>query len=235
MSVLNNVYAEQSMTIADNENDPRCLIASLCRQFYTLGWVSGTGGGISVRQNDRIYIAPSGVQKERIKSEDMFVLNIDGETLESPPHEKNLKKSECTPLFMNAFQLRDAGAVIHSHSVNAVLATLISDSNEFRITHQEMIKGIKKGSSSESCRYDDTLIVPIIENTAFECDLTDRMRQAMNDYPLSNAVLVRRHGVYVWGASWQSAKTMCECYDYLFELAVKMKQLGLNPEERPHS
>lgn len=37
-------------------------------------------------------------------------------------------------------------------------------------------------------------IVPIIENTARECELTDRMRQAIQDYPQANAVLVRRHG-----------------------------------------
>ena len=38
----------------------------------------------------------------------------------------------------------DAGAVIHSHSKAAVLATLITPGNEFKITHLEMIKGIKK-------------------------------------------------------------------------------------------
>lgn len=43
-------------------------------------------------------------------------------------------------------------------------------------------------------------------------------------YPDTNAVLVRRHGVYVWGESWQKAKTMCECYDYLFEIAVRVSQ-----------
>ncbi len=37
-------------------------------------------------------------------------------------------------------------------------------------------------------------VVPVIENTARECELTDRMRQAIADYPQSNAVLVRRHG-----------------------------------------
>jgi hypothetical protein len=37
-------------------------------------------------------------------------------------------------------------------------------------------------------------VVPIIENTARECELTDRMRQAIQDYPQANAVLVRRHG-----------------------------------------
>ena len=37
-------------------------------------------------------------------------------------------------------------------------------------------------------------VVPIIENTARECELTDRLRQAIKDYPQANAVLVRRHG-----------------------------------------
>ena len=37
-------------------------------------------------------------------------------------------------------------------------------------------------------------IVPIIENTAREAELTDRLRKAMVDYPQANAVLVRRHG-----------------------------------------
>lgn len=62
--------------------------------------------------------------------------------------------------------------------------------------------------------YDDTLVVPIIENTPEEKDLKDRMARAMEEYPDSCAVLVRRHGVYVWGESWEKAKTMwalCVC------------------------
>lgn len=213
--------------------DPHILVPELCKHFYGLGWVSGTGGGMSIRSGDQIVIAPSGVQKERIRSDELFVLNLDGETIHEPDACKNLKRSECTPLFFNAYHMREAGAVIHSHSTSAVLATLISPGPEFRIAYQEMIKGIKKGSSSENLRYDSTLVVPIIENTPFEKDLTERMAQAMRDYPDTNAVLVRRHGVYIWGKTWQSAKTMAECYHYLFEVAVEMRKLGLDPEKTP--
>jgi methylthioribulose 1-phosphate dehydratase/enolase-phosphatase E1 len=72
--------------------------------------------------------------------------------------------------------------------------------------------------------------VPIIDNTAYECDLADSLKDAIIAYPKSNAVLVRGHGVYIWGKDWVQAKTQAECYDYLFEAAVKMKQLGINPE-----
>lgn len=59
----------------------------------------------------------------------------------------------------------------------------------------------------------DTLTIPIIENTAHEEDLTESLEKAMDAYPDTCAVLVRRHGVYVWGDSVWKAKTQCERYD----------------------
>ncbi|CAB3254934.1 unnamed protein product [Arctia plantaginis] len=213
---------------------PRNLIPSLCNQFYHLGWVTGTGGGISIKEGNKIYIAPSGVQKERMKSDDLFVQTIDDEDLELPPAEKKLKKSQCTPLFMLAYRERGAGAVIHTHSPHAVRVTLLHD-KEFVITHQEMIKGIKDAKLDRYLRYDEKLVVPIIENTPFEKDLAGSLGEALRQYPGTSAVLVRRHGVYVWGDTWQQAKTMTECYDYLFEMAVEMKKLGLDPAYNPEA
>jgi len=206
-------------------SDPRRLIVELCRQFYHQGWVSGTGGGISIREGARVYIAPSGVQKERLREQDLFVLDGDGRVLERPEDE-SLCVSACAPLFFNAYRLREAGAVLHSHSMHAMLATLIFG-DRFEITHLEMMKGIS------GVGYRDTLQIPIIENTAREGDLADSMADAMRAYPEANAVLVRRHGVYVWGRDWAQAKAQAECYDYLFEAAVRMRQLGFDPAKPP--
>jgi methylthioribulose-1-phosphate dehydratase len=201
---------------------PQQLIVELCKHFYGQGWVSGTGGGISIRQDGRVYMAPSGVQKERIQAEDLYVLDEAGAIMESPKT-AGLTPSACSPLFFNAFRLRDAGAVIHSHAIEAMLVTMLYR-EAFECTQLEMIKGIAGHG------YHDRLIVPIIENTAHECDLADSMAEAIKAYPKSHAVLVRRHGVYIWGKDWVQAKTHAECYHYLFDACVRMAQLGLGAQ-----
>jgi len=214
--------------VQSNDN-PRGVIVELCRQMYGLGWATGTGGGISVRDGDRVYMAPSGVQKERLREEDIFVLDGQGEVIEAPAT-PGLKVSECSPLFFNAYRLRGAGAVLHSHAMYAMLATLVHG-EAFECTEIEMIKGIAGHG------YYDRLVVPIVENTARECELAERMATAIEAHPQSSAVLVRRHGVYVWGRDWKHAKTQAECYHYLFEASVEMARLGLDaskPTRVPH-
>ena len=199
--------------------DLRSLICDLARSFYDLGWASGTGGGICIRDGDRVIVAPSAVQKERMRPEQMFTIALDGTVL-THPDDPSLRPSECSALFLKAINLRGAGAVIHSHSIHAVLATLLFQT-EFAVSHLEMIKGIA------GYGYHDRLVVPIIDNTARECDLADSLEAAILAYPETHAVLVRRHGVYVWGPDWITAKTQAECYDYLFRAAVEMRRLGI--------
>lgn len=199
--------------------DPRDLICELARSFYDLGWVTGTGGGICIRSGDQVVIAPSAVQKERMRPEQMFTMALDG-SIVTHPDDPSLRPSECSSLFFKAITLRDAGAVIHSHSLHAVMATLLFEA-EFSVSHLEMIKGIA------GMGYHDRLVVPIIDNTARECDLADALEEAILAYPNTHAVLVRRHGVYVWGKDWVQAKTHAECYDYLFRAAVEMRRSGI--------
>lgn len=168
-------------------------------------------------RRDKVFIAPSGVQKERILPDHIFVLPYP-QPSPSPPDRVflrrptiPLKESACTPLFWNAFTLRDAGSCIHTHSQHAVMATLLFGDatstktdkiGEFRISHQEMIKGVRLGGTGKALSYLDTLVVPIIDNTPNEEDLKDSMAEAMEKYPDAAGILVRRHGVYVWGRFW---------------------------------
>ncbi|KAH8090880.1 cytoplasm protein [Filobasidium floriforme] len=232
----------EHLVISDDPEHPANLIPELCRGFYQLGWVTGTGGGISIRHStsdqNLVYLAPSGVQKERITPLDLFVLPYDQPTVPRAgtkrttlrePKKQGLKESACTPLFWNAFRLRDAGACIHTHSQHAVMLTLLlpRTAKSFKISHMEMIKGMRLAGTGKALAYFDTLEIPIIENTADEEDLTGGMEAAMNEYPESGVVLVRQHGSYNWGKTWEQAKTQAECADYLFEMAVKMIQAGI--------
>ncbi|GAM86011.1 hypothetical protein ANO11243_040210 [Dothideomycetidae sp. 11243] len=210
---------------------PANLICSLCAKFYTLGWVTGTGGGTSIRQDDKLFIAPSGVQKELLKPSDMFVMDAaSGEYLRRPT---GLKPSACTPLFRAAFTLRNAGCCIHTHSQWAVLVTLLCEgkgSNVFEISTLEQIKGVPRGYGEDkkgNLGYYDTLRIPIIENTPHEEDLKGTLEEAIREWSDAYAVLVRRHGIYVWGKDVAQAKTLCESLDYIFQLAVEMHKLGI--------
>jgi len=110
--------------------------------------------------------------------------------------------------------------------------------NIFAIKEIEQIKGISRGGSGSdeiaeggrklgNLGFYDTLQIPIIENTAHEEDLSDTLEKALVEWPEACAVLVRRHGVYVWGKDVAQAKTQAESLDYLFQLAVEMHKIGL--------
>ena len=250
-------FGNDHLVRSDNPDHPANLIPSLCAKFWTLGWVTGTGGGCSIREelvldldigslaprgsdiakrstallraqltnhddSDLVYIAPSGVQKELMKASDMYVLSLAAQSaslrdrvyLRRPP---GLKPSQCTPLFLAAFTRRRAGCCIHTHSQWAVLVTLILETlgpgrdREFSVNNLEQIKGFGRGVDRPgNLGYHDTLRIPVIENTAREEDLTEFLEEAMDRYPDTYAVLVRRHGVYVWGETVHKAKTQCE-------------------------
>src|SRR5581483_10723545 len=177
-SILNEAKVNPSHAPAASSPNTRELVCELCRNFYDLGWASGTGGGISIKEGTYIDMAHSGVQKQRFSPEDLLVLDTDGNIVEEPG--RGLKLSQCSPLFMHAYKIRNAGAVLHSHSVNAATATMLFD-KQFRIKNMEMQKGVEGYGAF------DTLEVPIIENTAYECELADSLGEAIRNNPKTHA------------------------------------------------
>lgn len=249
--IASNQELDRELFDENDKEHPANLICELCRLFYDNNWVTGTGGGISIRdvkgKNPKlVYIAPSGIQKERLKPWEMFVAELPGDKIVRTPNNcppeltksYKYKASACTPLFLSCYNMRDAGACIHTHSQHAVMATLLwEDKVEFEISHIEQIKALPKLKLNEatgkiekvgSMEYFDRLVIPIIENTPHEEDLTDSLQEAIRNYPGATAVLVRRHGIYVWGEDVWKAKIYNEALDYLLELAVKMKTAGIS-------
>ena len=221
---------------------PANLICSLSNQFFHKEWCLGTGGAMSIRDTttNYIYITPSGVQKELMKPKDLFVLikndhknknkdeNYPYDIVYSPP----LQISDCSPLFLACHEHKDANAVIHTHSQNSVLITLLFD-KEFNISNMEQIKAMPSGKIDPktgkqiNLSFNDNLCIPIIDNKPHEHDLLDSFKDIFVKYPNTCAVLVRRHGLFVWGPTIDKAKIYNESIDYLLGLAIRMHQLNI--------
>lgn len=217
----------------------RSLIAQLCEQFYRNGWATGTGGGVCIRVGGpeenrpwRVFVAPSGLQKEDMIGDDIFELDMN-QNVVVPPKTTNLRLSACTPLWFTVFKHRPSvKSVIHTHSMYAQIATLLDPtetSEVLSLTHLEMLKGVGHHA------YDDMLEIPIIDNRPSEDLLANQLEMALAKYPNCNCVLVRRHGAYVWGDSWEQAKTQAESFDYLFQSAIEMRKVGLDFSQIPSS
>lgn len=226
---------QDNLVVSDDSNHPANMVCSLSRQFYEKEWCVGTGGSIAIRDEETgfCYLAPSGVQKELLKPQDLFVL--DGNSKEQDVYLRKpagLKLSDCTPIFQMLFQNFNAGAIIHTHSPNAVLTSLLYD-DVFEISHIEQIKALpSERVNAETGKpvnllFEDTLKIPIIDNQNFEYELTDGLQEMCQKWPHGCAVLVRRHGIFVWGPSITKAKIYNESIDYLLGLAIKMHQLGI--------
>lgn len=69
----------------------RSLVAQLCEHFYKNGWATGTSGGACIRVGGprenrpwRVFVAPSGIQKEDMVGDDVFELDM-GRNVVVPP------------------------------------------------------------------------------------------------------------------------------------------------------
>ncbi len=193
----------------------RRQLCELLRSFYAKGWVSGTGGGICYRLSaDELLLAPSSVPKERVRPEELFVVSLrDGRVIERPPN-ITLRPSECQAVFHSIVTQRDAGSVVHSHALSAVLAADLAEGNDqLAIAGFEMLKGIRDCSSRDVHR------LPVIDNTPEEHELAGTVDEILRSptFTAARCVLVRNHGAYIWGADVEEVTRHAEVYHFLFD------------------
>lgn len=68
------------------------------------------------------------------------------------------------------------------------------------------LKEIYNEKNGKYFNNDEELVIPIIENSTYAQDLVPTFKAALKEYPITSAILVRNHGMYVWGKNWQLAK-----------------------------
>ncbi|MBE9114395.1 methylthioribulose 1-phosphate dehydratase [Lusitaniella coriacea LEGE 07157] len=201
-------------------SDPRSAVIAAARQFYQLGWMVGTAGNLSVRLEDSsFWITASGKQKGDLRDRDFVRINPNGTVIESP--NPNNRPSAETSIHQTIYDLfPDVCACYHVHSVEANIAANFSRDGYLPLPPLEMIKGLGIWQENPEVK------IPVFENHLAVRDIAtevrDRFQAAPPDIP---ALLIRNHGVTVWGSSPTVAQNYLEIAEYLFRYLVVARQI----------
>ncbi|KAI6180308.1 Methylthioribulose-1-phosphate dehydratase [Aphelenchoides besseyi] len=229
--LANSAAGGSQQLVGGLAEDNAQLISELMRQFYTLGWVYGSGGAMCIRNAEGFtFVTPSGVQKDRIKSEDIGMFDPQNQLIVAPA--KPNVVSSCVNLFWTIFKThekqnpnRPLNAVIHTHSIDAnLMASFLSQSyDHVRLSNEEMLKGIADRSTGCQLTNTQTCVIPVIENAPSEScpEFKERIERVMLENPNCSAILVRNHGAFYFGSSWEETKIMAEIFEYLFKLTLE--------------
>ena len=103
-----------------DENSLRAAIIEVGRLLYQQGLMMSNDGNISVRmKNGNILITPSGVGKGRISTDDLLLIDINGNIIKSAKN-PSLKPTSEQPMHLEVYRKRpDIFAIIHTHLIYA--------------------------------------------------------------------------------------------------------------------
>ncbi|OLP63029.1 Methylthioribulose-1-phosphate dehydratase [Bacillus pumilus] len=192
-------------------------LADVKRELAQRDWFYGTSGNLSIKVSDdpiTFWVTASGKDKRKESAEDFVLVDAAGEP--SEPNQ-SLKPSAETLLHTYVYQQTKAGCCLHVHTIdNNVISELYGDEGEIRLKGNEIIKAL--GYWEE----DAEVTIPIIENPAHIPHLAEQFRVHVTDGADSGAVLIRNHGITVWGKTALEAKRVLEAYEFLFSYHLKL-------------
>ncbi len=197
----------------------REALAAAARDFHARGWMAGTAGNLSAREpGDRraFWITASGRPKGRLEPEDLVRVRVeDGAVVERLDPEA--RPSAETAIHRAVYAaLPQVGACFHVHTVEACLASWSAPGPELPLPPLEMLKGL--GVMEER----PEVGLPLFENRAdvevLAGEVAERLRRAPPRVP---ALLVRRHGLTVWGAGPQEAYDRVELLAFILDYLAR--------------
>ncbi len=202
----------------DSIADAICVIA---KDFHQRGWMSGTAGNLSARQtNDAMWITASGKSKGNLTANDLLKLKINnGEVIE---HNLTMNSPSAeTEIHQAIYQsFSTAKACFHIHSIDACLATrLHADETHLVLPDLEMIKGFEIWEQSPK------VLLPVFRNHLDVSQIAaDIRRQFSQLQPDITALMIRDHGITVWGNSIEQTYNRVEILEFLLSFLARTPQ-----------
>lgn len=206
----------------------RGALVEIARQLYGRGWMAGTAGNLSARATpaesgpgrDAFWITASGVPKGQLEERDFLLVAVEsGDVLHRPtPDTKPSAEISIHQVIYRCFP--EAKSCLHGHSVDAALAVhqLGPLATELRLPPLEMIKGL--GIWDES----PTVGLPLFTNHADVKKIANDIGTRFGDLPpVLPALMIRNHGVTVWGNSLQEAFNRLECLEFLLSFVARSR------------
>jgi methylthioribulose-1-phosphate dehydratase len=203
--------ATQSETAADFSQTAASLSA-VAKGFHARGWLLGTSGNLSAvvsREPLCLAMSPSGVDKGELTAAQILLIDQHAHVLS----EHSGKPSDETLLHLRIVKDRQAGAVLHTHSVwNTILSDLYATRRGISIEGYEMLKGLDGVRTHEHREW-----LPIIDNSQDMTLLANTIGETLSRNPNAHGFLLQRHGLYSWGVDLQQAKRHIEILEFLLE------------------
>jgi methylthioribulose-1-phosphate dehydratase len=195
-------------------------IAAIGKSFYSRGWVLGTSGNLSavVRQYPlRLAITASGFDKGSLASAQILEIDADERVVRG-----RFKPSSEAAIHLAIIRARRTGAVFHTHSTwGTVLSDTCASANGVELKGYEMLKGLEGVRSHEH-----TERLPILENSQNMKEVAAKVTDLLEKQSDIHCFLLRRHGLYTWGATPREAKRHVEIIEFLMEVLVRSNSAG---------
>ncbi|MGI2328347.1 methylthioribulose 1-phosphate dehydratase [Planococcus sp. YIM B11945] len=192
-------------------------LADIKDELAVRDWFMGTSGNLAIKVTDaplEFLVTASGKDKKKRTKEDFLLVDASGKPAEETP----LKPSAETLLHCAVYSETAAGCSLHIHTVaNNVISELYGDDGKIDFQGQELIKAF------DLWEEDALLSIPIIPNYADIPRLAEEFRQHLNTD--KGAVLIRNHGITVWGKDGFEAKKLLEACEFLFQYQLMLNQI----------
>jgi methylthioribulose-1-phosphate dehydratase len=192
-------------------------LIAIGQRFDARNWVLGTSGNFSAllhRDPLRLAITRSGAHKGQLTPDDILEFG-DGRILAG-----NGASSAETLLHVEIYARRGAGSVLHTHSTwSTLLSHRYAESGGLAIDGYEMLKGLAGVTTHEHREW-----LPILENDQDVPRLAAEVGRLLDGQPGCHGFLLRRHGLYTWGATVAEAARHVEILEFLLESVARSKE-----------